>query len=53
MVSIVMTINKSQYQSLKYIGSIYISQSIFSHGQLYVALNLKTLDMFDIFLIII
>jgi ATP-dependent exoDNAse (exonuclease V) alpha subunit len=35
--SFAMTINKSQYQSLKHVG-VYLSQSIFSHGQLYVAL---------------
>jgi hypothetical protein len=50
-VSFAMTIiNKSQDQSLKHVG-VYILQSIFSHGQLYVAMpknyfkkNLKDID---------
>lgn len=36
-VSFAMTINKSQGQSLKHVG-VYLTQSIFSHGKLYVAL---------------
>ncbi|AES73294.1 PIF1 helicase, putative [Medicago truncatula] len=37
MVCFAMTINKRQCQSLKQVG-IYLPQSIFSHGQLYVAI---------------
>jgi len=36
-VSFVMTINKSQGQSLKNVG-IYLLSFVFSHGQLYVAI---------------
>jgi len=33
-----MTINKSQGQSLKFIG-IWLNDSVFTHGQLYVAMS--------------
>ena len=36
--SFVMTINKSQGQSLRHVG-IYLSKPVFTHGQLYVVLS--------------
>jgi ATP-dependent exoDNAse (exonuclease V) alpha subunit len=41
MISFAITINRSQTQSLRYVG-IYLFQSIISHGQLYVALSRVT-----------
>jgi ATP-dependent DNA helicase PIF1 len=38
MLSFAMTIDKSQGQSLDYVG-LYLSRDVFSHGQLYVALS--------------
>ena len=38
MISFVMTIIKSQGQSLAHVG-LYLSNSVFSHSQLYVALS--------------
>ncbi|XP_016165180.1 uncharacterized protein LOC107607791 [Arachis ipaensis] len=37
-VSFAMTINKSQEQTLSHVG-LYLSKSVFTHGQLYVALS--------------
>ncbi|KAL3621251.1 hypothetical protein CASFOL_036163 [Castilleja foliolosa] len=41
MISYAMTINKSQDQSLSEVG-LYLKQSVFSHGQFYVAVNFQS-----------
>lgn len=38
-ISYAMTINKAQGQSLAYVG-LYFPRSVFSHGQLYVAISI-------------
>ena len=45
MVSFAMTIKKSQGQSLAHVG-LYLSNPIFSHGQLYVALSMHGVNEF-------
>lgn len=45
-----MTINKSQGQSLKYVG-LHLSRPVFSHGQLYAALSrMRSVDGLKIYI---